>query len=171
MYKQDPLIPVSPATLFSNSLSYKGKAPKSQSCRQYSPQRPSHHPLLYRQRPRNPILAGGTSLKLPLLCTQHPETAKWPATLASNSLSHIGKAPKSRSRRRDLAQAACPIQARPRNPSPAGETGLKQPLLYREGPKFPCSAARLAFNSLPYIGKTPKAQLHRRDELETAAHI
>ena len=94
-----------------------------------------------------------------------------PARLASNGLSYIGKAPTPRSRRRDCPQIASLIQASPPNPSFAGETGLKQPLLYRQGPKIPVPPAGLASYSLSYMGKTTKSQSRRRDRPQKASLI
>ena len=79
------------------------------------------------------------------------------------SLSSIRKAPNYESRRRDLPQTASVIYARPQNPSLAGETDLKWPPFYRQGPQIPVSPARLPSNSLSYIGKAPKSQSRRRD--------
>ena len=140
LYRQGPKIPVSPATLASYGLSYIGEAPKSQSRLRDWPHRSS----LMHARPQNPSLAGETGLKKPLLYRQGPQIPVSPARLASNSLSDIGKAPESQSRRRDWPHTASLIEARPHNPSVVGETGLIQPLLYRQGPEIPVSPARLA---------------------------
>ena len=56
--------------------------------------------------PQNSSLAGKTSLIRPLLYSQSPKIPVSPARMASNSLSCIGKAPKTQFRRRDWPQIA-----------------------------------------------------------------
>ena len=121
--------------------------------------------------PLNAGLAGETGLKQPLLYTKGPRMPVSPERLASNSLSCIQKAPECQSRRRDWPQTASPIYIRPQNGSLAGETGLKQPLLYTEGPRMPVSPERLASNSLSCIHKAPKWQSRWRDWPQTASPV
>ena len=151
----------------SNSISYIGKTTKSKSRWRDWRQTAS----LIWARPQNPILGGDTGIKQPLSYRQGPKIPVWPARLASYNLSYVGKTTRSKSRRRDWRQTACLIYARPQNPSLAGETGLKQPLLYRQAPQIPVSPARLASNSLFYIGNTPKARSRRQECPQTASLI
>ena len=53
----------------------------------------------------------------------------------------------------------------------AGKTSLIRPLLYRQSPKIQVSPARMASNSLSYIGKAPKTQFCRRDWPQIASLI
>ena len=155
------------ARLASNNLGCITKVTKSQFHRRDWPQTAS--PI--HARPRNPSLAGETGLKQCGLYRQGPKIRPSWARLASNGLTYIGKAPKSHSRRRDWLQTAFTIYIRPRNPSLANETGLKQPLLYRQGPEIPVLPVGLASNSLCYTGNIPKSQSRRRDWPEAASRI
>ena len=93
------------------------------------------------------------------------------ARLASYYLPNIGKTLKSQSRRRGWPQAASPIHARPPKYSFSGEGGLLQPFLYGQGPKIPDSPARVASNSLSYLGKDAKSQYQRPNWPQKASLI
>ena len=59
---------------------------------------------------------------------------------------------------------------RPRTPRLAGETGLKQPVLYRQVPKILFSPTRMA-SIVSYIGKAPKSHSRRREWSQIASPI